>query len=386
MKKIITGLQNTMINNALNTSQAKNKTVPPPPAKPGVPMYTGKPVGPYSPINANIGQLGAEQAKQMVASVVPPPPIAPAADTSMVKSFGGGAENLMMQQSVSDTLTPEMIAQIMGVASGGARVGLTAGFDILPPKPDETEQDYLDKALGAAEDRYKTFSDDVKTAQDAKAAVDKKIVDVLKSTDTTVLQQSIADLVNQTKEISQKVTTARDFFVEKDPKSGKERFTNRGAAVVALQILSQFFGNPVQQTQLSGLVTGLGSRYADEQNKLNEANFKAQLDAYNRKLQGYQAQIGVKQAEARQKLGILQFESEAEKEKLSTAKGLQKAQLDAVNNLTEKVSLEKVKAGSAEEKALVARAYKWLESGDPVFEAAARRVLQTRGYPVDIMP
>ncbi len=386
MKKIITGLQNTMINNALNTSQAKNKTVPPPPAKPGVPMYTGKPVGPYSPINANIGQLGAEQAKQMVASVVPPPPIAPAADTSMVKSFGGGAENLMMQQSVSDTLTPEMIAQIMGVASGGARVGLTAGFDILPPKPDETEQDYLDKALGAAEDRYKTFSDDVKTAQDAKAAVDKKIVDVLKSTDTTVLQQSIADLVNQTKEISQKVTTARDFFVEKDPKSGKERFTNRGAAVVALQILSQFFGNPVQQTQLSGLVTGLGSRYADEQNKLNEANFKAQLDAYNRKLQGYQAQIGVKQAEARQKLGILQFESEAEKEKLSTAKGLQKAQLDAVNSLTEKVSLEKVKAGSAEEKALVARAYKWLESGDPVFEAAARRVLQTRGYPVDIMP
>jgi len=129
MKKIITGLQNTMINNALNTSQAKNKTVPPPPAKPGVPMYTGKPVGPYSPINANIGQLGAEQAKQMVASVVPPPPIAPAADTSMVKSFGGGAENLMMQQSVSDTLTPEMIAQIMGVASGGARVGLTAGFE-----------------------------------------------------------------------------------------------------------------------------------------------------------------------------------------------------------------------------------------------------------------
>ncbi len=56
------------------------------------------------------------------------------------------------------------VLQIMGVASGGARVGLTAGFDILPPKPDETEQDYLDKALGAAEARYKTFSDDVKTA------------------------------------------------------------------------------------------------------------------------------------------------------------------------------------------------------------------------------
>ncbi len=114
------------------------------------------------------------------------------------------------------------------------------------------------------------------------------------------------------------------------------------------------FDPPFLHQSQEFLSAGLGSRYADEQNKLNEANFKAQLDAYNRKLQGYQAQIGVKQAEARQKLGILQFESEAEKEKLSTAKGLQKAQLDAVNNLTEKVSLEKVKAGSAEEKALVA--------------------------------
>lgn len=406
MKKIITGLQNTMINNALNTSQAKNKTLPPPPAKrdpkaneaiyqanqailagvnrvvppgsfeaPAVPRvyapgYNPEPLSP----ELRMVQLNVKQPTQVIPGQVPPMP----------EPF-----NQVRRDDVElgyGSIRPEVVATVMGLGQGASKLAEAGGFYIAPPGADDTQDDYLNKALNDAEERYNKFTDEVKTAQDAKAAVDKKIVDVLKSTDTTVLQQSIADLVNQTKEISQKVTTARDFFVEKDPKSGKERFTNRGAAVVALQILSQFFGNPVQQTQLSGLITGLGSRYADEQNKLNEANFKAQLDAYNRKLQGYQAQIGVKQAEARQKLGILQFESEAEKEKLSTAKGLQRAQLDAVNSLTEKVSLEKVKAGSAEEKALVARAYTWLESGDPVFEAAARRVLQTRGYPVDIMP
>jgi hypothetical protein len=134
---------------------------------------------------------------------------------------------------------------------------------------------------------------------DSITSINKRINDIIKETDPTELQKQLMTEFSKARPV-QKVATARDFFIEVD-KNRKEKLTKRGEATLVISLLANLFGAPGQGAQTSAMATGIGERFAKEQNVINEAQFKQEVDTFNQKIQGLQAQLGF-QAQKRETL------------------------------------------------------------------------------------
>jgi len=374
--KLATGLINTMVNNALQTS---NKTTLP------APPVSAQQTSRDPKVNQALYDAIFSPSSMMMQGIrkvtppgvpIPQPPVAATAATVP------GIPSTSPYAPGFTPLSPEDIASVMGIGQKAGKVASAAGFNITIPKQDDSLDVYLNDQLNKANTALtKLGTDKNKLIEDRKKITD-DINKVLQANNTEALQQTIIDLIDKSRDIKQKVTTTRDFFVEKD-KNGKERLSNRGSAVLALTILSQFFGAPGQFQQTSMMATALGDRYAAEQNRLNENLFKNQLDDFNKKIQTYQAQIGLKTQKAQRELAPLQSQQAFIDKQLAQNFDLTKDQAKAISDTVKEISVNKIKAGSTEEKTIISEAYKQISSGDPYLEALGYATLKSRNYPVE---
>lgn len=360
--KLTEGLINTMINNATQLGTPKVTVLPPPPQPTPRDPKANEAI--YQSNQAILGGIN-----QVTPRGVPQVP-KPVAATPQVYAPG------------FEPTSPENIANLMGIGQKAGKVASAAGFNITIPKKEDTLDTYLADQLTKANNALTKLTDDNKLLMQSRKNVQDEINKIVNANSTEELQQSMIDLIDKSRDIKQKVTTTRDFFIERDA-NGKERLSKRGTAVLALTMLSQFFGNPAQVGQTSAMAVALGDRYANEQNRLNENLFKNQLDDFNKKIQSYQAQIGLKSQKMQRELTPKQSELGLIDKQLSQNFELSKDQRKAINDTVKDISLAKIKAGSAEDKSLSAEAWKMVYSGDPYLEALGYATLKSLGYNVE---
>ena len=363
--RIATGLTNTMVNNALQLANPKVTVLPPvPQPTPRDPQANEAIYQANQAVLAGINQVTPRGVPQV------PKPVPPVSDKPLVYKRG------------VEPISPETVAIQLGIGQKAGKVASAAGFNITIPKKEDTLDTYLADQLNKANTALTNLTTDNTKLLTARKDIQDEINKIVNANSTEELQQSMIDLIDKSRDIKQKVTTTRDFFIEKDA-NGKERLSKRGTAILALTMLSQFFGNPAQVGQTSAMAVALGDRYANEQNRLNENLFKNQLDDFNKKIQSYQAQIGLKSQKMQRELTPKQSELGLIDKQLAQNFELSKDQRKAINDTVKEISLAKIKAGSAEDKALAAEAWKMVYSGDPYLEALGYATLKSLGYSVE---